>query len=55
MQNVDALIARTRLSAGVVHFVYVATHLLNHCLGNISLAAMESWRFVFLGLWRNSV
>jgi adenylate cyclase len=55
MTALDASIARTRLGAGVVLFAYVSTHLLNHCLGNISLAAMESGRFVFLGLWRNPV
>ena len=52
--NID-WIARTRLASGVVLFVYVATHLLNHALGSISLAAMESGRDVFLAVWRNPV
>ena len=46
-------IARARLASGVVLFVYVATHLLNHALGNISLATMEAGREVFLAVWRN--
>ena len=46
-------IARVRLASGVVLFVYVATHLLNHALGNISLATMEAGREVFLAVWRN--
>ena len=46
-------IARARLASGVVLFVYVATHLLNHSLGGISLATMEAGRLVFLAVWRN--
>ena len=34
-------------------FAYVATHLLNHALGGISLATMEAGRLVFLAVWRN--
>jgi len=51
--NSEAWIGRTRLAAGVVLFTYVSTHLLNHSLGNISLAAMESGRLIFLAAWRN--
>ena len=46
-------VQRLRLGSGLVLFVFVATHLLNHSLGNISLEAMEAGRRVFLGLWRN--
>ena len=46
---------RVRLIAGLVLFVYVTTHLLNHSLGLISLDAMEAGRGVFLAAWRNPV
>ena len=44
---------RARLVSGVVLFAYVASHLLNHALGIVSLDALEAGRVVFLGLWRN--
>jgi adenylate cyclase len=44
-------IARARLTSGVVLLVYVATHLLNHALGLISLGAMEWGRNYFLAVW----
>ncbi len=44
---------RVRLITGLVLFTYLATHLLNHALGLISLAAMEAGRVWFLALWRN--
>jgi adenylate cyclase len=43
---------RLRLASGLVLFAYVATHLANHGLGLISLAAMETGRGIFLGIWR---
>ena len=46
---------RLRLVSGLVLFAYVATHLANHSLGLISLAAMEAGRSVFLGFWRAPV
>jgi adenylate cyclase len=46
-------IGRLRLGTGIVLFAYVATHLANHSLGLISLAAMEAGRDVFLLIWRN--
>ena len=49
------MIRRLRLATGLVLFVYVATHLLNHALGIVSLAAMEQGRGVFLAIWRNPV
>lgn len=48
-------IRRFRLYAGLVLFVFVCTHLLNHALGLISLQAMEAGRWLFLAVWRNPV
>jgi adenylate cyclase len=47
------LARRLRLWSGVVLFVFVALHLLNHALGLISLEAAEGGRLVFLAIWRN--
>jgi len=44
---------RLRAASGVVLFAYVLTHLLNHALGLVSIAAMEAGRTWFLALWRN--
>lgn len=41
-----------RLASGLVLFAYVGTHLVNHALGNISLAAMEAGLDLNRGLWR---
>jgi adenylate cyclase len=41
--------------AGLVLFAYVLTHLVNHALGLISLAAQEAGRQWFLFVWRNPV
>jgi adenylate cyclase len=49
------MIQRIRLLAGLVLFTYVTTHLLNHSLGLISLAAAEAGRFWFLAVWRQPV
>ena len=46
-------LARTRLASGVVLYAYVATHLVNHALGLVSLEAMEWGRLGFLAVWRN--
>lgn len=46
-------IRRVRLTTGLILLTYVATHLLNHALGLISLDAMEAGRDWFLALWRN--
>ncbi len=55
MRPYDAagLLRRIRLAAGLVLLVYLATHLLNHALGLISLATMEAGRLWFLAFWRN--
>ncbi len=47
------MIRRLRLITGLILFVYVTTHLLNHTLGLISYQAMEEGRQWFLVLWRN--
>src|SRR6185369_1431468 len=49
------MIRRVRLVTGLVLFAYVTTHLANHALGLVSLAAMDSGRVWFLLLWRNPV
>ena len=46
---------RLRLWSGLVLFVFVGTHLLNHALGVISLGAAETGRLVFMAVWRNPV
>ena len=48
-------VTRARLASGLLLFTFVATHLINHALGLISLEAMESGRWVFLAVWRNPV
>jgi adenylate cyclase len=52
-QSKDA--RRARIASGLVLFVFVTTHLLNHALGLISLQAMETGRWLFVSLWRNPV
>jgi adenylate cyclase len=47
--------ARARMTAGIILYIYVATHLINHALGIASLEAMEVGRDVFLAVWRNAV
>lgn len=46
-------VRRVRLVSGLILLGYLATHLLNHGLGLISLDAMEWGRRWFLLLWRN--
>ncbi|MDF1722730.1 MAG: adenylate/guanylate cyclase domain-containing protein [Minwuia sp.] len=43
---------RARLISGLILFAFVATHLLNHALGIISLPAMEAGREIFILVWR---
>lgn len=50
-----ARVRRVRLYSGLVLFCFVATHLLNHALGLISLQAMEAGRWLFIAIWRNPV
>ena len=43
-----------RLWTGLFWMVFVASHLINHALGLISLEAMEAGRIVFLAVWRDN-
>ena len=43
-----------RLGSGLVMALFVATHLLNHTLGLISLDAMEAGRIVFTAFWHET-
>jgi adenylate cyclase len=47
------LIGRIRLYAGLILFAFVATHLMNHSLGIISVRAMDTGREAFLFVWRS--
>ena len=49
------VVRQTRLVTGLVLFTYIATHLLNHAAGIVSLDAAEAARIWFLWLWRNAV
>ena len=44
---------RLQLASGLVLFVFVTTHFLNHALGLVSLEVMEQGRLWFLAVWRN--
>jgi adenylate cyclase len=44
-----------RAATGAVLFAFVATHLINHALGLVSLDALSAGRTIFLALWRNPV
>src|SRR5450432_2171879 len=46
---------RLRLVSGLLLFVYVTTHFLNHALGLISHQALADGRTVFVAIWRNPV
>ena len=46
-------VRRLRLASGLVLFGYVLTHLINHTLGNVSLAALEDGLDVVTALWLN--
>ena len=43
---------RLRLASGLTVFAYVATHLVNHAVGNISVAAMDATEPYLTGLWQ---
>ncbi|MSO75482.1 MAG: adenylate/guanylate cyclase domain-containing protein [Alphaproteobacteria bacterium] len=47
------LVQRLRLWSGLVLFIYVTLHLLNHSLGIVSLEAMEAMRLWQVWLWRS--
>jgi adenylate cyclase len=51
--SLATVVRELRLWAGLVLFGYLLTHLTNHALGLVSLAAMEAGRGWFLALWRS--
>jgi adenylate cyclase len=53
MTRIWPQLVRLKLASGVVLFVFVTTHYLNHALGLVSLEVMETGREAFLALWRN--
>ena len=53
MKSAHLSARRLRLASGLVLLFYVFSHLLNHSLGLVSLAAAETGRQVFTAFWRN--
>ncbi len=49
------MVRRVRLWTGLVLFVFVTTHLVNHALLLISIDAANEGREVFIAVWRNPV
>ena len=49
------MIRKIRLTTGLILFVFVTGHMINHVLGIHSLSAMEAGREWFLAVWRNPV
>lgn len=50
-----ALLRRARLTSGLILFAYVATHLMNHALGLVSLHAHELGRLWMIAVWGSLV
>src|SRR5712691_4890580 len=48
-----AIVIQIRLWSGIVLFVYLTTHFLNHALGLVSLDAMAAGRDWFVPPWRS--
>jgi adenylate cyclase len=53
--GLDILLRRARSASGVILFVFVLTHLLNHALVLVSLATAETGQEWFFELWRHGV
>ena len=51
--DVSYAIRQGRHISGIILFIYVFSHLINHSLGIISITAMEQGRDVFLFFWRS--
>lgn len=51
--NWEGVYGRTKLVTGLILFTFLATHLINHVLGLISLDAMEAGAWWFKLLWRS--
>lgn len=49
----EEIYSRTKLASGLVLFTFLATHLINHTLGIVSLQAMEAGADVFKFVWRS--
>jgi len=47
------MVRRLRMASGLVLFAYVVTHLVNHSLGIVSIAAMEAMLGWMRALWRS--
>jgi adenylate cyclase len=47
------MLQRLRLATGLVLFTYVASHLLNHSLGIVSVQTAEAGRMWFTAVWRH--
>ncbi|WP_159952495.1 adenylate/guanylate cyclase domain-containing protein [Rhizobium sp. 18065] len=44
-----------RLASGLVIFIFIALHMLNHAVGLISVETADHFRRPFLALWRNPI
>ena len=53
--TIGPLHRRVRLATGSILFAYVLTHLLNHALGNVSVAAMERMLLVQKWIWQGAL
>lgn len=49
----EEIYSRTKLASGLVLFTFLATHLINHTLGIVSLQAMEAGAGIFKFVWRS--
>lgn len=49
----EDIYSRTKLASGLVLFTFLATHLINHTLGIVSLEAMDAGSTVFKFVWRS--
>lgn len=49
----EEIYSRTKLASGLILFTFLATHLINHALGIVSLQAMEGGASVFKLVWRS--
>ncbi|QDO96876.1 adenylate/guanylate cyclase domain-containing protein [Ferrovibrio terrae] len=49
----EEIYSRTKLASGLVLFTFLATHLINHTFGIVSLQAMDAGSGVFKFIWRS--
>lgn len=49
----EDIYSRTKLASGLVLFTFLATHLINHMLGIVSLQAIDAGSTVFKFIWRS--